>query len=107
MIALSLIGTLLTGCNSRPEDSGRTALLSLPYEQFDGTLGAGWSTLQKENRNREAAALIEEYLKRHRELISQQAAVHFHAAQLLADEREHKKSIAHLKLARCDGMAPG
>jgi hypothetical protein len=83
-------------------------LLSLPYKQFDQTLGAGWRTLQKEKRNREAALLIEEYLKRHRELTpGQSGMLHFHAAQLLAGEGEHRKAITHLKRARCDGMTPG
>jgi hypothetical protein len=94
---------LLSGCVHSPQDSAREALLSLPYKEFDQTPGAGWRTLEKDKRWREAVALIEEYLRRHRDLPPiPSGMLHFHAAQLLATEGENRRAIAHLKQARRD-----
>ena len=102
------LAVLLAGCVHQTQDSAREALLSLPYTEFDQTPGAGWRTLEKDKRYREAVVLIEQYLRRHRELPPKQSGMlHFHAAQLLATEGESRRAIAHLKRARCDGAAPG
>lgn len=107
--AVTLALALLTACVHQPQDPAREALLSLPYKEFDQTPDSGWRTLSNQRRNREALVLIEEYLKRHRQLPPKQSAMlHFHAAQLLATEgRESRRAIAHLKKARCDGQIPG
>jgi hypothetical protein len=107
-VTLTLVASL-PACVHQPQDPAREALLSLPYKEFDQTPDSGWRTLSKHKRNREAVVLIEEYLKRHRELPPKQAGMlHFHAAQLLAtEERESRRAIAHLKRARCDGQNPG
>jgi hypothetical protein len=98
-----LLAVLLAGCVHQPQDSEREALLSLPYKEFDQTPGAGWRTLQKDKRWREAAFLIEEYLQRHRELPPiPSGMLHFHAAQLWATVGENQRAIAHLKQARRD-----
>lgn len=108
MVALTLIA-LLTACVHHPQDPAREALLSLPYKEFDQTPDSGWRTLSKQNRNREAVVLIEEYLKRHPQLAPiPSGMLHFHAAQLLAaEDRETRRAIAHLKQARCEGQIPG
>ena len=98
----------LSGCVHRPHDSAREALLSLPYKEFDQTPDSGWRTLQKDKRWREAAVLIEEYLKRHRDLRPiPSGMLHFHAAQLWATVGENRRAIAHLKQSRCDEQTPG
>ena len=102
------LGVLLAGCVHMPQDSAREALLSLPYMEFDQTPGSGWRTLEKDKRHREAVVIIEQYLKRHRELPPKESAMlHFHAAQLLATEGESRLAITHLRHARCDGQIPG
>jgi len=107
MMTLAIVA-LLAGCVHDTKDSAREALLSVPYRDFDQTPDAGWRTLHKEKRNHEAVVLIEQYLKRHRELTPKQSGMlHFHAAQLLATEGQSQQAIAHLKHARCDEQIPG
>src|SRR5437868_11586739 len=81
-ILVSIVGCFI-GCVSGPHDSERDAILSLPWQQFDQTLGSGWRVHSARHEYRAAADVIEVYLKRHPELTVRQRAVSlFHAGQM-------------------------
>ena len=57
-------------------------MLSLSYTDFDQTYGSGFRVLYDRGQYLEAAVLIGDYLKAHRELtVGQQKFLHIHAAQ--------------------------
>lgn len=87
----------------------RETLLSLPYTDFDQTKGSGWRPLYDERRQcREVAALIEDYLPRHPELMAwQRAALHFHAGQMFAGEGMNARAIMHWDQSRTPDLGPG
>lgn len=76
-----------------PEDS-----LCLTYQQFDQTSRAGWRYWASKGKYREAAKLVEQYLKRHSKLEKWQIVnLHFHAGQLYAFANDYKEARVHLK----------
>lgn len=107
-LALAGVGALLTGCAHWSEDSNRTAVLALPYQDFDQTPHSGWRVLAEDGRRlREAASLIEAYLTQHTELDRfQRSNLHWHAAQALALAGDTAAALRHMSSSRLDPEPP-
>lgn len=76
-------------------------LKKMSWQEFDQTNGKFWRELADVRRFREAAELIERFLKLHPEVKGVNAAnMRFHAAQCLAMAGENEAALAQLKLAR-------
>src|SRR5258706_10064613 len=89
----------LEGCVA-PASTPRTAMLSLPYNEFDQNYGSGFRLLYDCGEYLKAAVLIEDYLKAHRELTDgQQKFLHLHAAQMFALGSENTRAVEHLDRA--------
>src|SRR5260370_22307817 len=89
----------LGGCVA-PASTQRTAMLSLPYSEFDQSYGSGFRLFYDRGEYLKAAVLIEDYIKAHRELIAgQQKFLHLHAAQMFALGSESTREVKHLDLA--------
>ncbi len=89
----------LGGC-AAPASTQRTAILSLPYNEFDQSYGSGFRLLYDREEYLKAAVLIEDYLKAHYELTAgQQKFLHLHAAQMFALGSENTPAVKHLDLA--------
>jgi hypothetical protein len=91
---------MVGGCATGPATDGQQSRrLTLSYWQFDQT-PEGWRPLADQRRFREAALLIEAYLRQHPELFpNERAMLHFHAAQLLGFEGDTAAALRHLKLS--------
>ena len=114
MKRVTILGVLValtvyfSGCVSRPRDSDRDALLSLPWQQFDQTLDSGWRVYSARHDYRAAASVIEVYLKQHPELTVRQRAVsHFHAGQMRVYDGRTAAGVAHIKKALVPDIPPG
>jgi hypothetical protein len=64
---LVVVAAFLSGCATE-ERRYRAAVLSLPYHEFDQAYGDGWRSVFERGEGLAAVALIEDYLKQHREL---------------------------------------
>jgi hypothetical protein len=97
-----------TGCASRPKDASRSTLLSLPWQQFDQTPGSGWRIYGERKQYREAAELLEVYLKRHNELTVRQRAVsRYHAGIMRVRSGNSPAGITHLNQSIVPDKTPG
>ena len=97
-----------TSCASRPKDADRAALLSLPWQQFDQTPSSGWRIYAQREQHREAAELLEVYLKRHNELTVRQRAVsHYHAGIERVLSGNTPAGISHLNKSIVPEKTPG
>jgi len=64
--------------------------------------------LADQQRFREAAVLIEDYLPKHPELLpNQRAMLHFHAAQLFGFDGNYEEALQHLRHSAVPDGAPG
>ncbi len=105
---LIAFGLCFAGCASRPQDSTRAALLSLPWQQFDQTQNSGWRVYAARGEHQEAAQLIEIYLKQHPDLTVRQRAVsHFHAGIEHVLDGHTKAGLVHLNQAVVPENTPG
>jgi hypothetical protein len=75
----------------------REALLDLPFQQFDQEQGNGWRPLYASKCYREAAALLEEYVRRHPDTAREQYMLSFHTGQLFALAGEYARAIQWMK----------
>ena len=90
---------LFGGC-STSERNHRTAVLSLPYGEFDQAYGDGWRAFFDAGDAATAAALLEEYLEVHKELtFGQRKFLHLHAGQMWAFEGKNTRAVQHLDQA--------
>ncbi len=90
---------LVAGCATQ-QNRERTAMLSLPYKDFDQTYGSGFRALYDRGQFLEAAGLIGDYLKAHPKLTpGQQKFLHFHAAQLYALAGRNKLAVEQMDQA--------
>jgi hypothetical protein len=106
-VLASIVGCF-TGCISEPRDREREVILSLPWQQFDQTLGSGWRIYSARRDYQAAADVIEVYLRQHPELTVRQRAVsHFHAGQMRVYEGCTKAGVALMKQALVPEIPPG
>jgi hypothetical protein len=108
LLAIGLGVMMVGGCATGPATDGQQSRrLTLPYWQFDQT-PEGWRPLADQRRFREAALLIEAYLRKHPELSpNQRAMLHFHAAQLLGFEGDNPAALRHLNLSTVPNGSAG
>jgi hypothetical protein len=100
-------GALLGGCATEGNRE-RATMLSLSYSDFDQTYGSGFRVLYDRGRYFDAAVLIGDYLKAHRELtIGQQKFLRFHAAQLYALGGKKTLAVEQLDHAVWREKTPG
>lgn len=77
--------------------------LDQDYKSFDQAQKLGWRQVAQEGRFKEAAKLIDRYLKRHKGLdVSQIANLHFHAGQLYAFANSYDIALERFKKAKYD-----
>jgi hypothetical protein len=101
----SLAIAALLGLLAQPNDA---ELLSLPWKQFDQTLGSGWRVYACRKDYAGAARLIETYLARRTDLTPTQRAVsHFHAAAELARANHYQEALRHLERAEVTPRSRG
>src|SRR5262245_57226564 len=104
--ALAMTMTFILGCTSS-ERGYREAVLSLPYSEFDQAYGDGWRSFFEAGDAATAAALLETYLERHKELtLGQRKFLHLHAGQLWALERKNTRAVKHLEKAMSHQKSP-
>jgi len=104
--ALAVMTTWFVGC-STPEHNYRTAVLSLPYSEFDQAYGDGWRSFFDAGDTATAVALLEEYLELHNELtFGQRKFLHLHAAVVLALDGKNKQAVRHLDAAANHQQSP-
>lgn len=107
-VCLLVLAHCFTGCALRPADSGREALLALPWQQFDQTLHSGWRIYSERHEYRTSADLIEVYLKQHPELTVRQRAVSsFHAGLMRVRDGHIPDGLPHMKEALAPDNTPG
>ncbi len=104
ILASAALFTLLihvaAGAEQQRERPDNEELLTLPWKQFDQTLGSGWRIYACRKEHGAAAELIETYLARRTDLTQTQRAVsHFHAAVELARENRYQEALRHLEKA--------
>jgi hypothetical protein len=98
---------VLGGCTNHRATNAQQSRLALAYWQFDQST-EGWRSLADQQRFREAAILIEDYLPKHPELLlNQRAMLHFHAAQLFGFEGNYEAALQHLRHSAVPADAPG
>ena len=108
VILISIFSGCFFGCVSQPRDPAAGLLLSLPWQQFDQTLHSGWRVYSERGDVQAAADLIEEYLKRHKDLTVRQRAVsHFHAGQMRVRDGRTPAGLKHMKQALVPQPTPG
>ena len=97
-LSIGLGAMILGGCaNHHRVTEAHENVLALAYWQFDQTPN-GWRPLADQKRFREAAVLIEAYLRKHPELFpNERAMLHFHAAQLFGFVGDNAAALPHLK----------
>jgi hypothetical protein len=75
--------------------------LDQDYKSFDQAQKSGWRQLAQEGRLKEAAKLIDRYLKRNTSLdVSQIVNLHFHAGQLYAFAERNDIALERFKQAK-------
>jgi hypothetical protein len=104
--ALVMTTLFFAGC-STPDRGHRTALLTLPYNEFDQAYGDGWRSFYEAGDVRTAVALLEDYLKLHPDLtFPQRKFLHLHAGQLLALQGRNPQAVKHLEKAMSHQKSP-
>ncbi|HUR60545.1 MAG TPA: hypothetical protein VM029_22685 [Opitutaceae bacterium] len=90
---------LATGCAQFPGE--RDSLLRLSATEFNA-IGTGWRALEARGEYMSAARLLEAYVERRANALSEDEVVllHFHAAQQLAFAGDHARALSHLPKAR-------
>jgi hypothetical protein len=107
-VILASIVEYFMGCVSEPRDREREVILSLPWQQFDQTLGSGWRIYSARRDYRAAADVIQVYLQEHPELtIRQRAVSHFHAGQMRVYEGRTDAGVALMRQALVHDIPPG
>lgn len=77
--------------------------LNQDYKSFDQTQKLGWRQVAQGGRFKQAAKLIDRYLKRHKNLdVSQIVNLHFHAGQLHAFADRNDIALERFKKAKYD-----
>jgi hypothetical protein len=72
--------------------------LSLDFKTFDQSPGAGWRQLAENGSFLEAAALIDSYAKKHKNLNESQTTIlYFHAGQMYAFANDYETAIDRFK----------
>jgi hypothetical protein len=112
ILAMAALFTLsihvAAGAEQQPKRPDNEHLLTLPWKQFDQTLGSGWRVYACRKEHGAAAELIETYLARRTDLTPTQRAVsHFHAAAELARESRYQEALRHLEKAEIAASSRG